>query len=79
MQSKHLKRAACAARNFARSPLPTLTVWLGDALSWAGLALYGKGLEWRIKRQADPKAPVWAVVDAALLIVAFGLVVWGVM
>ena len=64
--------------NFARSPLPTLIVWLGDALSWAGLALYGAGLEWRIKRQADPHAALWAVADWALLLIALGLIVAGV-
>ena len=65
--------------NFARSPLPTIAVWLGDALSWAGLALYGKALEWRMKRQADPRASFWAAVDAVLIMVALALVAMGVL
>lgn len=77
MRFKLWKRVADAAKNFVRSPLPTLTVWLGDALSWAGLALYGKGLEWRIKRQADPRATFWAVVDVVLIVVAVTLIAWG--
>lgn len=61
--------------NFARSPLPTLAVWIGDALSGLGLALYGRAVEWRMKRQASRRLWVMAAVDLAILALAAIIIV----
>lgn len=75
MQSTRWRRAAGAAKNFARAPLPTLAVWIGDALSWISLDLWGRAIEWRIKREASPHAATWAGVDGVLMFWAVVLIV----
>lgn len=79
MQLTLWQRAADAVRNFARSPLPTTAVWISDGLSGLGVDLYGRAVEWRMKRRAGERSHVWAVVDAALLTALVGLLIWGVL
>lgn len=76
MQSTHWRRVGNAALNFARSPLPTLAVWVGDALSWAGVAAHEHAVDWRMKRQASRAAVGWAIFDAALIVLAVALIWW---
>lgn len=59
--------AVSAARNFARSPLPTLAVWVGDALSGLTLDLWGRAIEWRIARQLSEHTRLRAAGDLGLI------------
>lgn len=76
MRSPLWRRVADAALNFARSPLPTLIVWLGDALGFTGVVIHALALEWRMKRQASRRAALWACFDAALICLA-AFLIWG--
>lgn len=44
-----------------------MAVWIGDALSGVTLDLWGRAIQWRMKRQASQRSHVMALVDLALL------------
>ena len=78
MQSPRWRRVESAAKNFARSPLPTLAIWVGDALSGLTLDLWGRAIAWRIRRQASSLMLTKAVIEVALIVfvLTFGAALW---
>lgn len=54
--------------NFVRSPLPTLAVWVGDALSGLTLDLWGRAIQWRVFRQASRRQRLFAATDSLLIV-----------
>lgn len=54
-----------------RSPLPTLAVWIGDALSGPALQIYWRAIQWRKARLASDWAWHWAIIELAAIALFF--------
>lgn len=53
--------------SFALSPIPTLAVWISDALNGVSGSLFWRSIEWRDARQKSPRWWFYAIVDLAIL------------
>lgn len=78
MLRAYLRRVRTAVSIFARAPLPRIAEKLTDLASEASLNLFGRALEWRIAREANPNRVRLAWFDLAIIAaLAFALALLG--